>query len=375
MAVALPSALQPAIINERISRIRLKNDRLQRFFGAKSGDNARGPAVRAQGGRRGSWDVFNDSRNVADGRMPGAPAGTQAPNPVGRVTFTFPRSANKMPLPLEELHNLRPIGGPVANLDIVGQNYIAEQERVMAQTITNMREFQFAAMLRGSYTYSIVGDRLIHTFSGGGVTVNYQIPANNLGSGVSASDGSTLIPTLWSNTAANVIDNLFAVNNSMEAGTGWNLGHVWCHPTVWQNVLKTTQVQTEAGTANVVFERITKDDNNDFTAVLRAAPWITWHVTAGGLNVDTTTGSGYAFTTLIPTNVAVFMPEPDPSWVVYYEGSEPVVEWVGRPPMERFGEYYWAKPMDDPAGYQLMNVFNGIPALKVPGNIYYLTVG
>lgn len=359
MAVALPSALQPAIINERINRLNLINDRLQRFFGMQKG----GPAVRQYGGRRGSWDVFNSSRAVPDGRIPGAPAGTIAANPVGRVTFTFPRSANKLPLPLEELHNLRPIGGPVANLDVAGQNYIAEQERIMAQQMTNLREFQISAMLRGSYTYTQTGDSLIHAYSGGAVTVNYQLAANNTG------NLNGIISTLWSNAGAKIVDQLFAINAQMEQNAGRGLKHVWCNSVVWGYVVNNTQVINEAGSASKPFDRIDSDGDNGFTAQLRAAPWIDWHITDGGLNLNVN-GTG-TFTKLFPNDHASFLPEPSPDIFSFYEGSEPIVEWVGRPPVERFGEYYWAKPVDDPAGYELHNVFNGIPALKIPDAVFY----
>ncbi|HVX15951.1 MAG TPA: major capsid protein [Pirellulales bacterium] len=355
MAVALPSALQPAIINERINRLNLINDRLQRFFGMERG----GRAVQDYGGRRGSWDVFSSSRNVPDGRMPGAPAGTIAANPVGRVTFTFPRSANKLPLPLEELHNLRPIGGPVANLDIAGQNYIAEQERILAQEITNLREFQIAAMLRGSYTYTQVGDALQHGFSGGGITVNYQIPSTNTG------NLNGIISTLWSNPSAPIINNCLAVNALMQQLCGRGLKHVFVSSVGWGYVVNNVQVQDQSGSAEKVFDHMRSDNDNGFIATLRGAPWIVWHIIDDGLSLQGT------FTKLIPDNRAVFLPDPTPDVFSFYQGSEPVIEWVGRPAVERFGEYYWAKPTDDPAGYQLMNVFNGIPALKVPAAVFF----
>lgn len=309
--------------------------------------------------------------------FPVVPAGTMPAQVVGHVVFTFPRTANKLPLPLEELNNLRPIGGPVANLDLAGQSYIQAQEQIMAQQIVNLKEFQFAAMLRGSYTYYQVGDRLIHSFSGGPMTINYQIPASNLNYGVSAVDNSTPLiqnGTLWSNPAATIVDDLFAINASMEAGCGRGLQHIWCRSTVWSYVTKNTQVQTQAGSANVVFDRINSDGDNGFIGVLRAVPWLQWHITDGGLNLDTSTGSGYSYQTLFENNTISCMPEPDPSWVSYYEGSEPVVEWVGRSPEQRYGSYFWAKPIDDPAGYELHNVHNGIPALKVPAAVYHLTV-
>src|SRR5690606_14923612 len=108
---------------------------------------------------------------------PGVEATTRARFPVGTVNFNIPRHAEKIPLPLEELNQLRPLGGPVSKLDELGETYILAQEQNQKRLVTSLREFQCAALLRGSYTWTRSGNTMQHTFSGGEVTVNFQIPA------------------------------------------------------------------------------------------------------------------------------------------------------------------------------------------------------
>jgi hypothetical protein len=49
--------------------------------------------VRHQSGRNFSYDVFNLSRSIATARAPGQAASRSAPQSVGPVSATFPRSA------------------------------------------------------------------------------------------------------------------------------------------------------------------------------------------------------------------------------------------------------------------------------------------
>lgn len=365
MALALPTLLQPSNVNERISRLRVINDTLQTRFGMqKGGANVR----QSPTGRRGSYDVFNDTREVATARLPGATSATIARNPRGNVPFTIPRIAEKKPLLLEELSNLRPLGGPTNQIDERGKLFIADEEAICKQRITNAREFQVAAMLRGSYTYAISGDDLIHGFSGGDITINYQIPSGNK-SQLNMLGAGDIIGTSWANAAAPIITDLFQIQAAFSQLTGRGLKDVYMTSVGWANVLANTQVQAQAGTVNQVFEFITKDDETEeFTAKLKAAPWITFHITDNGLNLNGT------FTKLIPDTAAVFVTSITPQVVSYYECGEPVVAEFLRIEAYAQGEYYYYDLKGDPACYLLFALFNGLPVLKIPASIAFGTV-
>lgn len=363
MAV-LPRLLQPSIVNERISRLRVINTVMQEFFGTQAG----GPNVRQSPSRRGSYDVFDDTREVATATLPGTHAATIARNPVGNVPFTIPRTAEKLPLLMEELNQLRAVGGPVDGVDTLGEQYIADQEKVVKQRFTNLREFQMAAMCRGSYTYTQTGTDLIHGFSGGGITVNFQIPATNK-TYLNMTGGGNIIGTTWDNASAPIVQDLFAINAGFNQLCGRGLTDIICQSVVWGYVVTNTEVRNLAGSAAEPVQSFTRnEDKETFTAILKAAPWVTWHITDNGLNLNGT------YTRLVGAENAIFTTRMGPDIISYMEGCEPVVDPVTNQESNQFGEYYYHKLIDDPVSYEFHGRFNGLPALKIPSAIAYGTV-
>ena len=358
----LPTLLQPNVVLERISRLKVENTTFQTVLGIGRG----GPGTRQTpgGARTGAYDIFSDTREVSDARLPGAVSGTVAPNPVGVVHYTLPRIAEKMPLLMEKVHGLRRIGGPVGEVDVAGQQYVADQERIMAQRIANVREFQAAAMCRGSYTYTQTGDRLIHAFSGGTITVNYRIAAANK-SKLNMIGGGDILGTSWDNAASPIVSDLRQIHAAFIQLCGLGLTDVICDSTVWGYVLANTQAQAQAGTVNRIILEETRLDSETFVARIAAAPWITWHINDQGVNLNGT------FTALIDNTHAVFLARPSTEVHQVYECGEPVIEYEGRPAVVRFGEHYWIRPMADPASYNLHNLYNGLPALKIPTAVAY----
>ena len=361
MATIAPTVLQPLVIRGIISRLKVNNTRMQDFFGAGLDG---GSAIETQSGRRFAYDIFDMSREVAQGRLPGSPAKRIARHPVGNVTGTFPRVSEAVNLSGEEVHNMRRIGGPGAELDVNGSSFIQQQLGISKQRVVNHREFQLWAMLRGSYTYNQDGDDVDTGFSGGGITIDFQVPAGNKSKLDMLGDGD-IIATAWDDAAAPIIGDLHAIHAAFESLCGLGLNHVWMNSTTWAFIVANTEVKAIAGTANRPFEVLTKTDDNDFTAVLAGAPWVTFHISNAVLNLDGTV------TKMIDDTHAIFCPTPDPSWISYLEGSEPVADGPNMPWVERFGAHFHAKMVDDPAGADLHSVHNGIPMLKVPKAMAY----
>lgn len=362
---ALSDLMQPYAVNARISRLRVNNESLQKATGMQPG----GANVKlSPTGRRFMYDVFDETREVATGRTPNAPAATISRQPVNSVGVVIPRLAEKMPLLLDDLHNMRPIGGPVDQIDDNGEKYIAEQERIIKQRVTNFREFQVAAMFRGSYTYTQTGEDLIHGFTGGSVTIDFQVPSTNK-SQLNMIGGGDIIGTAWDNPAAPLLRDLLAIDSALTQLTGRGLEHVYCTSVVWGFVITNQEVQSLAGSVNPPVRELKRDSaTQEMTATLNGMPTVTWHITNNGVNLNGT------FTKLIGDDAAVFTTDLTPEIASYYECTETVVDWVGRPPQPRQGAYFWAVPKDDPAKYELRSVHNGIPSLQIPKALCYATV-
>lgn len=362
---ALPKILHPAIVNERVSRLRVVNNTLQKKFKMTAG----GAASQTVPSRRGSYDVFNETREVATATVPGTHAAVIARQPVGNVPFTIPRTAEKLPILMEEVNQLRAIGGPTNTVDSLGEVYIAEQEKEVKRRFTNLREFQVAALLRGSYTYTqSSADQMVHGFSGGSITINYQMPSGNK-SQLDMLGGGDIIGVAWDNNAAPIVRDLFAVNSAFEELVGRGLKEIICTSVVWGFVITNAEVQNLAGSVNNPVREISKDDDNEqFTAVLNGAGWVDWTITDNGLNLNGT------FTKLIGDTDASFLTRIDTTVVKYYECPEPVVDPVTNQHRNEVGEYYYHKLIDDPVSYEFHGRHNGLPVLFVPAALAYGTV-
>lgn len=365
MAVAIPQLLQPAVINAEVDRLKVVNTELQKFWGMDKGGSAESTSPY---GRRGSYDVFNSTRKVSPPSRPGTAATVIAPNPVGNVPYAIPRFHPSIMLLAELLHNLRPIGGPANVTDNAGAKYIARQEQFIKQQITNDREFQVAAMMRGSYTYALGNPYSGPTmaYSGGTYTVDFQVPSGNK-SKLNMLGGGDILAATWDNAATKIVDHLLSINAAFIQLTGRGLKHVFCSSIVWGYVAACTQVQAQAGTANTYFDYITRDEQTtNFTARLRALPWLQWHISDNGL--DTNSGS---FEKFVPDTYACFTVEPDALVAEYWQCGEPISEFTGAPQVVREGEYYWAAPTANPTGFQLFGLHNGLPVLQIPAGIAY----
>lgn len=366
MAVSIPQLLQPAVVNARVDRLKVVNTELQGFWGMGKGGSAERTSPM---GRRGSYDVFNSTRNIAQPSRPGTAAMVIAPNPVGNVPFAIPRFHPSMELLAEVLNNQRPIGGPVGQIDSAGQQYIADQELFIKQMITNSRELQVSAMMRGSYTYALgnLWQGPSMAYSGGSYTVDYQVPAGNK-SKLNMLGAGDLLAATWSNAATAIVDHLLGINAAFIQLTGRPLRHVWCSSIVWAYVAKNTQVQAQAGTVNQYFDYLTRDeDTATSTARLKALPWLTWHISDNGIN----SAASNTFEKLFDDTHACFTIEPDAIVAQYWQCGEPISEYTGMPPVIRTGEYYWVTPTFNPTGFQLFGLHNGIPVLQIPAGIAY----
>lgn len=361
----LPTFLHPQMVMARISRLIVINTTLQDRFGTGAG----GSNVRKTPSRSGSYDVFDDTREVATATVPGAPAVHIARQPVGNVPFRIPRSAEKLPIPKETVNQIRPVGGQVNEIDELGRQYIQDQEQIVRQRNTNLREFQTSAMLRGSYTFTQSGvDMFTHAYSGGSITVDYQIPAGNKSQLDMTGDGD-IIGTAWDNSAAPIVRDLLAINAAFIENVGIGLHDVFVTSVMWGHIVVNAEVQSLAGSTNDPVLEFKRDEvKQEFTAVLRGAPWVTFHIVDNGLNLSGT------FTKLIADTAGVFTTGIDSRVVQFWECPEPVMNPVTQAESNEYGEYYYHKLLDDPVSYEFHSRYNGLPVLLIPAAICYATL-
>lgn len=190
--------------------------------------------------------------------------------------------------------------------------------------------------------------------------------------------GGDIIDVSWATVAtADLVKQMHGINAAFEQLHGYSLRHVWCNSTVIQNVLNNSKLQSAAGTANTVFDLIQTQtnpqspegiDDTGFVMRFRALPWLTWHVTDAGLEVDGT------FTKHFPDDYAAFTASPDIDIAEMYQGSELVRTSYTSSAREIFGVGGWATPTLNPSGFELFGLDNALPVLYVPSAIAYAQV-
>jgi hypothetical protein len=364
MTLSISQLLAPQTVRKAISQLELPGTSLSNLFGWGLG----GTNSTRQSGRNFAYDVFNHTRKIASGRVPGQASGRPKAQKLGHVKATFPRAAESIELLDENLLNQRAIGGRDTSLDQMGEVFLSRQEAYLAQRFANLIEFQTAAMIRGSYSYDGDGDDLRHGFSGGQTTIDFKIPSGNLAQ-LDMLGGGNILDADWATDTTDIPGHLHQINAAMIQLTGLGIAHVVVTSTGWQYLLTNTKVQDQGGADNTPFESVTRAAAGEFTAKLRCVPWLTFHVLDYGLEIWN--GTTETFTKLIEDNHAAFLPEPSPSWVQYLEGSEIVTEGPGGAKHERFGFHAWSYPVHDPSGWMLSAVLNDIPALYTPQAIAY----
>lgn len=368
---SIAEILAPESILERFSRFELPGTSLSRLLGFNIADFMNPQptgAVVDHPLRTGSYDIFDITRRVATGRTPGASPSDQKPQKSGTVQFTIPRAAERITLEYEKLTNQRVLGGPSVVPDRNGLRYIDSQMQYLAQRFANIVELQAAAMLRGSYTFRANGDDLEQAFTGGETTINFQIPSGNLDQ-LNMQGGGNIIGASWATASTDIPKHVLDINAAMLELTGMGLEHIVCRGQTWNNVINNDKVKAQAGTAATPFETIERRSAGEFTARLRALPWITWHIVDYGLELWN--GSTYAWTNLIEDDHVMFLPQPSPAWVEYIRGGEMVVEGPNGPKSFQQGFYMYSYERHEPAGVVLSAVFNGLPSLKRPKAVAY----
>lgn len=362
--LSIDAMFDPNRILGVFSRVKKAANPLSRLLGFNIGGSNRRPYA----GREFVYDVFNSTRTVAQGRGPGQSSAVIEPQLVGQVRGTFPRAAEKMLLTDEKIHNLRAIGGPAGELDKAGETYINRQQLYMGERFANVIEFQTAAMLRGGYTFVQSGDTLAHDFTGTGVSVDFRVPSGNK-SQLNMLGAGNIISASWATNSTDIPTQLFGINNALLQLNGFSLAHICLTSSLWNSVVNNDYVQAQAGSSAAPAE-ISKEDDGTFTAVLKAMPWLTWHIIDNGLNI----GTSNTYTKLISDTSFIGFPEPSAEWCEYLDGSEMVTEGPTGTRSEKFGAYAYGHPQHDPSGWAMYGGLNGCPSLIVPSAVVYGTM-
>lgn len=369
--ISLDELLRTERVTRLISRIKTPQTLHQDFWGMGPGGANTNPV----GGHVAGWDIFDKTRKLAPGRAPGTGPGTMSLNPVSHVSAQLYRAHGKMFLLEEKIFRTRPLGGQWGEVDVRGQNYVTKQADFLAQQFRNNREWMVNRMMHGSFDMLKIGDDWLPTLAGDGnsFTVDYQVPAGNKNQ-LNMLGAGNIITVSWANPNATISADCLAINAAYEQLHGFPLRHAWCNTTMLNNLFNNTDLINKGGIANVMFTDYTPMPtpspegipNTGFLVRFKGIPWLTWHVTDMGLDINTSTTSGAVFTKFWADTEVGFFPDPTNLIAEMMEGSEPVAENVVDPATERFGMAAWTERTTQPAGFELLALDNALPAVYIP---------
>jgi len=365
---AIETLLRPNILSRLVSRQMVAEQWILGFFGFEPGGRNE---INQGHGREGSYDVFDNTREVAEGRLPGHAAAVVQPQRVGVVRFDYPRMHESIQLPAEKLHNLRKIGDENAR-DVAGTRMIELQTKYVAQRAANWRAALTVGMIRDSLYLIRDGDSLYPSFTTGtGFQINFQLPANNQ-TQLDMGTGSNIIDVSWDNPSADIPRHLGEIDAAFQSLYGGRLENVMVQNSLWQYIIKNDHVASQAGIANTPFQTFnrvvgTRADGspvNVKTGVLSCEPNVTFYITDEGINLGAR--GSQTFTKYIADNTAWFLPSPDRGTYHIQLGSEPIAEYDGGPETVRAGLYMWSNKTYNPTTTNIFCLDNSLPISDIP---------
>jgi hypothetical protein len=381
--VSMQDLLQPIALTKVISQMAAVQPSLLNLFGMEPG----GKAELDMGlGRQGYYHVYNNVRKVAMGRAPGTAHARGAPNPMGKVPFVFPRMADSLVLPMEELNNIAKIGDPALR-DKAGIDYVSRQAKTLAQKATNWRLALLVGMLRDSLYMNFDGESTYLNYSGTGMQLSFGRPSGNTGTLNMLGDGA-ILDTSWATTpgtietCANIPVHLGKINAAFQELNGGMLTDVICNMRTWMHVIENAWVAKVHGTATAPFRRFEKQIGtgpdgrplNEHAGELSVLPGVTWHITDAGLELGAP--GSETFQQHVPDNYALFLcgPEQFDDLYTLHVGGEPVAERDGAPITEKRGFAAWSNQTSNPTATNLFVLDNVLPVCHTPSAIAYGTV-
>ena len=363
-------------IRRVVSQIKQPNNRFQKFYGMGIG----GAHVTSPGGEQLGWDIFNNTRTIARGRTRASGPGTTHGQRIGHVSAQSYRAHDKIHIEQSRLFRRRPLGQNWGNVDQRGQSYLTRQEAFMAQRYANNREFMISRMFRGGFGVLQDGDDLIPVEKTGGTfDVDFQVPAGNLGVGPDKMGTGTgdIISASFDLAGTNIFQAHMDIDAASEKLSGYQIQNFWINSATASYYFQNTSLlDTVKGTANVLFnnfgyegtKRPDGTETTDKIIIFKALPFLTFHIYDAVLDVNGTE------TNILPDGALLGTPDPSSDWAEWMEGSEIVAENVMDPGTERYGFHPWLERTTQPAGWDLIGVDNGLPALYIPNSVVYFDV-
>ena len=376
--VSIDRLLATDVVSKVVSRVAENSSPLGRLMGLMPGGKNE---VTTGAGLMLRYDIFNNTRRVAPDVGSNGPSVRMTRQKVGTVFGVMPRTFVNIDIPLGEVYRNRALG--TGQVDAMGQDYIARQEKFLGQTIANRRVLLLMGCIRGKlYRHGSEASGYYWDFNSGATydaVIEYQPFAGHL-SQLNILGTGNIIDTSWASTSADIPKHIAMIDAAMQKTVGSRLENVVLNDVLWNRIINNDYVIQQAGIGNTVFTVYDRTegsgpDGRPVTtkrARLQAIPWIDFLITNEGVEVGLP-GSG-TYTSVTEDTTAFFAGQlDDGSNFAYMKGDEPVVERDGEAPKVVTGMASWAQTVSNPAVYRLFSMDIGTPVMMMPQNTAYGT--
>jgi hypothetical protein len=368
--VSIDRLLATDVVTKVVSRVAETSSPLGRLMGLMPGGSNE---ITAGTGSTLRYDIFNNTRRVAPDSGSSSPSIRVSRQKVGTVFGVMPRTMINLDIPMSEVYRNRQLGS--GQVDQMGQDYIARQEKFLGQMIANRRVLFLMGCVRGKiYRHGSEATGYWWDFDSSSydAVIEFQPYSGNL-SQLNMLGAGNIIDTSWASSSANIPDQISKIDASFQKLVGARLENIVLNDALWNKVVNNDYVIQQAGIGNTVFSILERNegtgpDGRPVTtkkARLQAIPWIDWNITNEGVEVGLP-GSG-TYTSVTTDTTAFFGGAlSDGSNFAYMKGDEPIVERDGEAPKSVAGFASWAQTVSNPAVYRLFGFDIGTPVMMMP---------
>ena len=253
------------------------------------------------------------------------------------------------------------------------------------QTFSNLRTACVISVLTNQAIYFNSVGEVQASSTNAALTVSYNMPAGNTGR-LNPLGAGNIITAGWNTASTDIIGQIKAIKKAARKLTGFPLRHAFYGINVFQYLNTNTVLQAylkhNPGMQAKFQEAATlKEIPDGFMGLI-------WHNMEEAFLVNMQTNAGGAMSAETVADVfgddqVVFTPDPDRGWYDFVEGSELVpqtIDLVGEEEAKlsnyqmEYGQWAYAKSLDDPLRLQVIMGDNFLPVIRAPKCIFNANV-
>lgn len=322
-------------------------------------------------GNKGSYFQVDGQRQLAETVAYGSPSTATQMKGVTEVPVILLHVAKNLTLPMTQFAGLirKDSSGSNLLIDEKGVQEITRHIKNSVQLVRNLKIAMLTQLLTLGNNYFDAAGAMLPTSTGAKTTAASQIAAANIGNLTSVLSGATV----WTNTAADIEDQLVQLDQLAMDNTGYDLGYAFYGRNVPKylsgNPKMASFLARNAGANDLYIKkgRITELGN---------MTWMPGYRSSYRNSSDVTQR-------LIGDNQIVFTPAPDVSWLGWINGSYPIpasveVEKEGLAALANVefvhGDFMYAIVSSDPVAIKLVYGTTTLPTVRVPKAVYSVDV-